>query len=80
MSTPKSELHIYIPIILCVLFAIIFSSLFVRLELKLVHFEERLKEFQKDKESCCAKGEAEKLSFQNLFSTLDSDVADCGKQ
>ena len=63
MSTPKSESHIYIPTILCVLFTLIFSSLFVRLELKLVQFEERLKEFQKDKESCCAKGEAEKLSF-----------------
>ena len=63
MSTPKSELHVYVPTILYVLFAIIFSSLFVRLELKLVHFEERFKEFQKDKESCCAKGKEEKLSF-----------------
>ena len=63
MSTPKSESHIYILTILCVLFALIFSSLFVRLELKLVHFEERFKEFQKDKESCCVKGKAENVSF-----------------
>ena len=63
MSTPKSESHIYILTILCVLFALIFSSLFVRLELKLVHFEERLKEFQKDKVSCCVKGKAENVSF-----------------
>ena len=63
MSTPKSESHIYIPTILCVLLAIIFSSLFVRLELKSVYFEERMKEFQKDKESCRAKGKAENLSF-----------------
>ena len=63
MSNLKSESHVYIHTILCVLFALIFSSLFVRLELKLVHFEERLKEFQKDKEGCCSKGEAEKLTF-----------------
>ena len=63
MSTPKSESHIYILTILCVLFALIFSSLFVKLELKLVHFEERLKEFQKDKESGCVKGKAENVSF-----------------
>ena len=56
MPSLKSDSHVYIHTVLCVLSALIFGALFVRLELKLAHYEERLNEFEEGKVHCCDKG------------------------
>jgi len=56
MPSLKGDSHLHIRTILCVLCALIFGALFVRLELKLAHYEERLNTFEEAKMNCCEKG------------------------
>ena len=56
MSSPKRDSHVYIHTALYVVSFLIFGALFVRLELKIAHYEERLNEFEETKMSCCDKG------------------------
>ena len=57
MSFTKSDSHVYIQTILCVLLALIFSALFIRMELKIAQYEERLQSIAESKVNCCDKGE-----------------------
>ena len=52
MSSPKRDSHIYIHTALYVLSLLIFGALFVRLELKIARYEERLNEFAETKMNC----------------------------
>ena len=64
MASQKSNAYIYIQTILCLLLALIFGTLLVRLELKLAYYEERLNEIEKEKENCCTQGKNRfRLSF-----------------
>lgn len=57
MSSTKRDSHVYIQTILCVLSALIFSALFIRMEFKTAQYEERLQSIEESKMNCCDKGE-----------------------
>ena len=77
MPSLKGDSHIHINTILCVLFALIFGALFVRLELRLAHYEERLNTFEEAKVNCCEKGKNHRylhsLTEKGLNSTLEKN-------
>ncbi|KAJ7388492.1 hypothetical protein OS493_037304 [Desmophyllum pertusum] len=74
MPSQKGDSHIYIQTILCLLSALIFGALFVRLELKLSYYEERLNDVAKENENCCARGYRRVISLCRFNSKKSTRV------